>query len=894
MLLLHNLAQPEWISVGCDEVLQTHVGCEQFQLSMTADNTTDAHLDEVCHRSQILSPQICISLCWKTSDVLQGQNQIIQCKQLAKVKSITFENISIHISYLKMIFLATNLLKFIVLFAKQPDTQRHLSVVLERDWVSVGSMETNQSEGFLPCVSPKYTYSAKRDLFFDCPSGEKISSAFVGDGQNDCNSTKNDENFYRDLSSEREMCTQLFYYSIGGKCKSFTQGVFQSTPVDMPEKWFVCSSELRLDESFVNDLVPDCGEKAEDETLYLSFLLHHTHQPCRNPNDIPCVLGHPTCFSFSKICIYRLNIFHHLVPCRTGSHLQSCRNFFCNGCFKCPQFYCIPWGYVCNGVWDCPWAHDETLQKCINRNCQGMFKCKESLKCLHLEDICDNYIDCPREDDELMCDLNHRSCLKSCHCLNYAIVCLGKEFELQTAHLQRLPHTAVHLNMCNLTSVEMHHDTHTINISHNCISEVTDVKYKATSLVIVDMSFNVIEKLMKNAFINMPLVKFIVLKHNKISLIERLAFKNATNIFLIDFSSNDLSTFPQCTFVQIEKLQIFNIRKNPLVAVDEHMFKHSHISFNVISTDNQSICCIKPEETLCSLQYKSEHSYCSLLPSQFIQIGVGLLCCLIFTLNLATLCAGFIYKYKSKRKHSKNKKDAFLLTGVVIVLGEVTLALYLTILWGADAHYDVSFAIQKHQWKTTSLCTTASTLHLIHNVVPPFFVVLFSVARLWVVMKPFDCKIKSVKFVAKIIMLITAISVIFSVICMRVVLMFHHFQNVLCLLTADSLSVSLGILVFHFMLSLVVVFLHLLLVIHLKRSKKASGQSTDVGKTTYVQLTFLTTCNFVSWIPPSALYVTAILMPRFPSHIVVWMTVVGEPSSSVATILLYLKIMRSK
>ncbi len=168
---------------------------------------------------------------------------------------------------------------------------------------------------------------------------------------------------------------------------------------------------------------------------------------------------------------------------------------------------------------------------------------------------------------------------------------------------------------------------------------------------------------------------------------------------------------------------------------------------------------------------------------------------------------------------------------------------------------------------------------------------MFSFARLWVVINPLDDKFKSVKFVTRIIMVVTVSSIFLSGICTKVYLLFSTLQNVLCLVTADSLSVSLVILLFQCVASVAVTFLHVLLVVNLKRSKKASGQSASVGIATYLQLTFLTTEHFLAWVPSGALFVAAQLTSKYPSQAVIWMTTVGEPCCSVVTILFYLIIL---
>ena len=59
--------------------------------------------------------------------------------------------------------------------------------------------------------------------------------------------------------------------------------------------------------------------------------------------------GHIRCFNFTDICLYKLNSKSNMIPCRNGGHLENCGNFECNMMFKCPDYYCIPWTYVCDG-----------------------------------------------------------------------------------------------------------------------------------------------------------------------------------------------------------------------------------------------------------------------------------------------------------------------------------------------------------------------------------------------------------------------------------------------------------------------------------------------------------------------------------------------------------------
>ncbi len=90
-------------------------------------------------------------------------------------------------------------------------------------------------------------------------------------------------------------------------------------------------------------------------------------------------------------------------------NLLDCGLYNCSSrYFNCRMYYCIPWRYVCNSVWDCPWGTDEL--GCQRTSCPGYFKCHQSVICLVTENICDHNIDCKFGDDEYYCQIEIPSC----------------------------------------------------------------------------------------------------------------------------------------------------------------------------------------------------------------------------------------------------------------------------------------------------------------------------------------------------------------------------------------------------------------------------------------------------------------------------------------------------
>ena len=134
--------------------------------------------------------------------------------------------------------------------------------------------------------------------------------------------------------------------------------------------------------------------RENDDKILQIDTVHHCQFTKFYKSQITCDKINPQFYDISKIYTYQLNSLIHLIPCKSGGHLENCTYFECNMKFKCPGYYCIPWGYVCDGKWDCPHGLDESQEDiCVNqRQCFNMFKCKNSIICIHLNDICNKDI----------------------------------------------------------------------------------------------------------------------------------------------------------------------------------------------------------------------------------------------------------------------------------------------------------------------------------------------------------------------------------------------------------------------------------------------------------------------------------------------------------------------
>ncbi len=252
-------------------------------------------------------------------------------------------------------------------------------------------------------------------------------------------------------------CGCFYHRDKYGMCEKYISDKQTKIPSEqnLYEIMFQCNDGLHINLHMLNDLMPDCIG-AEDEPELLALLTNNTQKSCNNHSQLPCMEGHSKCFEIKRICIFDLDMEGGLYPCKNGAHVENCAEVMCSKNFKCKDSYCIPWQFVCNGQWDCPWADEENVHICNKGQCIDMYLCKNKQHiCVPLSSVCDANTACPFGDDEMLCDLSKVECPSHCHCLAYALYCNKVIFAFQ--NMVQLPfHLIVvcqglvrHLNVIN-------------------------------------------------------------------------------------------------------------------------------------------------------------------------------------------------------------------------------------------------------------------------------------------------------------------------------------------------------------------------------------------------------------------------------------------------------------
>ena len=545
-MLLSNLANPNWLSIDCDRKLLNQVLCRINIENKSLSDKWEIGVNRTCLGFQIWNNSSCWLFVWsnKSTDVTT------RCRE--------YQMINLKIEDIRSLFhvlLASSVPLSPVLSLDKIDKTIIHQFSFDRPShkykLKTKIINTEIYEGYQICKSDPLNVEIGISLF-KCKDGLFISSIFLCNGIIDCcNGDTSDEQFCQCnysvanrnckeviVGKNNIMCSEL-YYMANGACYQYTNLKSENLNHQTIENYIenhTCNDGAIINRDQLDDLYGDC-HLGDDEPILKSLLNHHMVTPCANSNQIPCLNGHPKCYNISEICSYKLNKNGHLIPCRNGAHLDNCKGFNCNSNFKCPNYYCIPYEYVCDGSWDCPTGSDENFCRDLHR-CFQMFKCKATLSmCIHLGNICDGFKNCPLGDDEFLCEIKNILCPFNCQCLSLVISC--RQGNLPTSQMI-LPFIYVSLKNTKVISIEhlmrrspfIHYlklRFNNILIQHICIC------YKCNGLLLLDVANNLVEMIKMQCFQSFSPLKSLILNDNVIRYIEDQSFSNLKKLKVCKF-----------------------------------------------------------------------------------------------------------------------------------------------------------------------------------------------------------------------------------------------------------------------------------------------------------------------------------------------------------------------
>ncbi len=929
ILLVSNLAEPQWVSVSCTQSLLPNVVCS---LRAPGERFFPGKLYNMCPYPMVSTiwevnrKPLCLIFVWFVLQEKHVKRKKLKdiCtagfpSQIKKFKPVFTEISEFQHDVIRLIYPTNvNSFKFYAMSNRQIQPyelkrtsyewfhRNNYGQLFNLEKKDFGRNETNQ---IFPCFSfPIVNITSTKHLMQIVSLEEQdkneehfVSKKFI------CEKEFRDEiwRFSYMYGSKTLQCncskmyqySALFYMSRQNVCESHIQ--HKTNQTHLPESLFVCQNGKNIDHKLQNDLVSDC-EEDEDELIYTSILRKEilSSHTCQDPNYLPCEPGHPKCYHIRNICVYRLDELGHLFPCRTGSHLQDCYYFIrkSKGYFKCAEYY-IPWSYVLDGKWDCTTGDDESLHR-KEATCHKKLKCKgKGNICVDQIHICDDNIDCPEAEDEYLCDVNvHVLCHETCVCVNLAVVCISytKNY-VDDWYKHFVSYHIVHSELQNIDTMS-HINVKIINVTHNQLICGCFDWSKEHKLYKLDLSFNKINQLKESCFSHLPALSVLNLDNNNISILEYQTFNNLKVLNLLNLSQCNVSTISEQAFFKISKLCVLLLHNNPLTDINWFMFVNTNVL--QIFADSFQLCCCRPAGSTCSAVMPWDITCFTLFPNSEIRACSITLASLIAILNIASLTIN-LYKiskhYKlsyTKRKDDKSAGPYNIMTCFVNV-GDLLCSIYLTLILHGDRLYGDEFVLKIVQWKKSLACVSAFSIIFLFTFFTPLLIMFLTLGRLMVVKNPFDSKFKSTKFVLTLMIAIVTTSIGTTTGTAVSYLFLYSIPNVFCMPFVDprkSLTKTYVYTVLNVVIQTVAVLsmfaMHILLLREVKKSHKESG-SGKVNVKILVQIILLTVSTTFCWIPVSVTFLVAYLLDRYPPQMLVWTTVAVMPVSSIVNPIVY-------
>ncbi len=547
LMMLTNLLKPDWLNIGCVNKLLVHVFCVQHinthKTKMVAwKNEQPLHM---CPQwSHILINGSCYTFVWK------GQNQLCNISDGCKspgLSTISFDELF----KVKDILLSVEAQfpTFIIAMTSSHTNALHCKKHVPGVNCSNIWSDVSFSGGFQVCRSSPESVLLGLNLFRNIPAFK-------------CNDKEKEMSGNSPICFSNR-CGPLSYKSFQGQCILYTTESHRtSKAVHMDVN---CSGNKSLDKYIHNDIVVDCAPVVDEEIILKEILLNKTFSLCFEPNLIPCKQHHSKCFHLQDMCVYSLDNYTHLYPCRNGGHLEECASFQCARTYKCSQSYCLTWALVCDGAFDCPLGEDEISSNSMacspSSACPNMFKCEDTHKCIPLSVVCDTVADCPFGDDEEFCDFKETSCPGNCNCLLYAIFCSTTLFKSEQKLIPFIS-TTFHLNGDLISISQIHQFPSVLFLSaiNSKFSSLCAQQFKLPQNVsFADFSLNLVASLTCGCVSNHSKIRALSIKQNKIRLVSSSSFKNLPEFHFLSLAENPLTTVAEHIFSDLPNVKLLSV-----------------------------------------------------------------------------------------------------------------------------------------------------------------------------------------------------------------------------------------------------------------------------------------------------------------------------------------------
>ena len=880
VLIVTNLAKPDWLSVMCSDKQLNIILC-------STDNTQNETVvfsfvsKMSCSLESVGKDEVCYSF---TSFKKPGFFTVSRMYKTF-VQKITSETFLFLVAAVKGQF-PPIIIGGLTRQSRELIYFKYSETAMFSEYKQIN--ENNDGEmGLLLHISSALRIIVGQNVFA-CKTQKYISATFLCDGVVNCDTDDtSDEAFAvcKTASSNLPEANKYFRKRMKTGGNSTASNSAANSRMILNDT-FVCNVSGKIVPfSVVNDLIPDCGLEAEDE-LQLKLILmaentayiYDTEKPklCSRNGKLSCREGHFRCFFPHEICVFRLSALNHLLPCRNGAHLMECTQFECSAMFKCSSSYCILWHYVCNRRLDCPYGEEEVSFCSQNHSCIGMLSCSQSRICIHPKNLCDGVKDCLQGDDELLCNLSNTTCPLSCSCVLFTIFCAG----------------VLQQELAQPTAFEI------LVIRNSTISFDTKILNHFGSLWFLQVHESRLEyACCKNYPLDLHLID---LRNNRLRTIESNCFGILKTLYVLVLADNNIVEIKLKGFAKLSAMQVLNMSHNPLHKVSEDIWPDLHnlrllsllstadniqdskflskLSVSFLHVSGFYLCC---EQSKCFCQTENCESCSDLQLSKLLKvfcISTSLLILVVSamcTLLQMTIRRGCLNKYTIAVLYSTGNN--MLLFVYLLLIGKI----------------DLSYLKLKNE---INMCYFAFMLFSWFSLQTSPFLVIFSFLRYSVVVCPMKT---SGIFRTKLLRLYTSVCfTCFSLsgVILGVCVISNIMSVILCSPHISPRSTQLFFVAFslcnaleNFISSVVVIYFHVNLVRVLKafqeETKLTLGHNRKNKSYVFlgVQLFLISFAHILSWYPLHLSGIAILFVDKFSSVFVHCFQIMSVPIQCLVT-----------
>ncbi len=817
MLLNSNLATPQWVQVNCSLKLLSHNVCVLDKKSDERPSLQQVVGMEYCFPSSVLVDGNCLVFLSLQLEIGENSSEGFSGSKHHIEHWLSGNTSDIFYTFLKTLFEASSLSSLSFVF--KSDSARK-AIHFHKTWLKIQESESdvlNHPDTTLIGLNYPSDETAVGSLTQRCSNGEYMSSAFVCGERPLCltepmiqdKKWHSSKNCSGTSTSSSHRCSPLFYASKHNRCKSF----------------------------ILHAKTNSFGQGQHFTVKCDGFGMQDTYK-------------------LSEVCIYKVNL-SVISPCQQGSHLQDCKAFNCSLHFKCPGHYCVPWTYICDGMWDCPEGYDEQdhLNCSRERTCSNMYRCKDTSLCSHINDICDGFANCPFGDDEMQCGLMHMICPKGCVCLNFALQC--EHTILHTFHNWKYVSYYITFSKVSMISLVRHfmkHKVFFVCLPNNALKYILPKSFTGDYLYLVDYSSNDVTEVDTYSFSDMGKISFIGLKNNSIEKLYTFAITNISSVFSLDLSGNNISEITR-NCINAKYIASLVLNNNPIMFLEKDTIVA--LSIYIITTDHCPVCCFQLAE---KCRTKKHCLSCDdLLPSAHSKTLFLVVSIVVFSLNCFSIALN-LWKSSKKAKSfpgvgRQNNNSCYNIIVCANHGTDILCAMYLYFIWFLDRNCNQLRPIFEHSWKKNGWCVFALTSITLCVISTPVLSLFLSFSRYFVVKYPFDSNFKRKSFVVKFLFSILGIAGIFTLVIVTMLFMACSTSMDLCLPFVSSsaacfpfhLGITFLITLLQVSAIVITTSLHFAMYVSLKKTKSDINQGRQVGQAVVVQLVLLGLSSTVSW-----------------------------------------------